>query len=189
MDRTEYLKKYWAPPLLCLAVIYATIPAGRPIVNLLRERNWIDPLMNVFCFFSLSVFAGIAFHKFWPRRPLRKALFFASVAVYAAAVWQGGYPEEKIHFFEYSLLTFLLYRVFLVHMEKAHAYAASLAGAFAAGWFDEFLQHLHPERYYSFQDVLVNLAGAAFGIIFIAVLDDRPSAAASARSGPGFPRV
>jgi len=160
----------WAAAAAWLFLIYATIPIGRPVLSYLEKKEAALPLMNAGCALALGAFFLLALVKKTPRSKRRKFLFLLSFAAYILALSQVAYPEERIHFFEYSILAYLYYRAVSARLTGLEACSAVLGLSFASGAFDEFLQHLHPDRYYSFQDILINLAGASFGLIFLGIL-------------------
>jgi len=79
--------------------------------------------------------------------------------------------RKTLHFIEYGILAFLLYRGFRAGAEKKwHPNWAVYAGTIAIsyGFLDEFLQSFVPNRNGSFIDALINTAGIAsmLGLIF-----------------------
>jgi hypothetical protein len=132
---------------------------------------------------SLIVAATAAFsicYRLRRKELITKNLTFLLLSVvifiYSSIIWQFRLGEEKIHFIEYGILGFLIYRAFCVDIKGVKAYIYTLLLGSVAGWVDEAIQHILPNRYYELKDVLMNTIGVAMGliIIFIADLDKRP---------------
>jgi len=73
-------------------------------------------------------------------------------------------PAERIHFIEYGLLSFFLYRYFRHSIKGYPRYGATLLGAMVVGVLDELLQGLLPNRFYDLQDIGINLLSSGLGL-------------------------
>lgn len=72
-------------------------------------------------------------------------------------------PEEAIHFLEYGLLSFFLYKALIHHVRDKSIYFTASLFALFIGTFDEILQWITPNRVWNFRDVGLNfLSGALF---------------------------
>jgi VanZ family protein len=79
-------------------------------------------------------------------------------------------PEEKLHFLQYGLLGGLLFRACSARALRlggsalgAAVLAIVLAGL--AGWCDEGIQAILPNRHYDIRDILWNLLGSSIVIL------------------------
>ena len=72
-------------------------------------------------------------------------------------------PEEAIHFLEYGLLGFFLFRALIHNVKNKSIYFTATLFALLIGTFDEILQWITPQRYWGFRDVGLNgLSGGLF---------------------------
>jgi VanZ family protein len=66
------------------------------------------------------------------------------------------YPEEAVHFVEYGLLAFLLFRALSARIHDNTIYMTTLVLIALLGAFDEFVQWLLPSRFWDYRDVGFN---------------------------------
>ena len=72
-------------------------------------------------------------------------------------------PEEAIHFLEYGLLGFFLFKALSHHLKDKSIYITATLFALLIGTFDEILQWITPQRYWDFRDAGLNcLSGGLF---------------------------
>lgn len=72
-------------------------------------------------------------------------------------------PEEAVHFLEYGLLGFFLFRALSHNVKDKSIYFTATLFALLIGTFDEILQWITPQRYWDFRDVGLNaLSGGLF---------------------------
>ncbi len=72
-------------------------------------------------------------------------------------------PEEAVHFLEYGLLGFFLFRALSHKVKDKSIYFTATLLALLIGTFDEILQWITPQRYWDFRDVGLNaLSGGLF---------------------------
>jgi VanZ family protein len=98
-------------------------------------------------------------------RPLLEFLFpsasFETLTIY------HGYIRKFAHFAEYAVLAFLAFRALFPFR---HKYAMAFGVAAFVAIVDEFNQSLNPSRTSSIWDVALDLAGAAFAILVLALI-------------------
>jgi VanZ family protein len=75
-------------------------------------------------------------------------------------------PEEKIHFLEYGLLGFLIYRAFSFRFGKFKLLSFSLSLSSLLGFIDEVIQYFLPNRFYDARDILLNWVASGLGVYF-----------------------
>ena len=95
----------------------------------------------------------------------------AAVLIYTVIIWQYKLAEEKIHFFEYGVLGFLIYRALIVDVRGFRVYIFTLILGFMLGWIDEIIQRMLPNRYYEFRDVMMNGVGVLMAIAIILIVN------------------
>ncbi|MFH1283183.1 MAG: VanZ family protein [bacterium] len=164
---------YWFAALGVLFFIYMTLGISRPVLNYLIERNLRGLVVFVLlgAFFACIVYSVIKYNlltkRNWP--------FFAIIAV-AYGVSLNKFtvqPEEKIHFVEYGILAFLLYRALKIDIKnKIILCISSLVLIFMFGLGDELIQKVLPNRYYDIRDVYLNFVSGALVISMMAFIVD-----------------
>lgn len=161
----------WSLVFLCVLFIFLTIPIARTISNFVKA-NWNISLFG----YSVLIVVFIAFllslYFLWFRLKIRtfsNYLWLAAVAFiyiyFTIKLWKR--PEEAIHFLEYGLLGFLLFKAFRHHIHDKSVYFAAFLLGTMIGVFDEILQWMIPLRYWDLRDVGLN--ALSVGLFQIAV--------------------
>lgn len=166
-------KRLWLWSVVCTLAIYLSLYPVRPLADWLRERNLLRLTIGL-----LFVTAAVAVVLWVARRGTgrRELTVLAAVAVvYLAVLWPIRMPEERFHLIEYGVLGGLLYGALLERRRPGAAVgwaaapavtATALAGL--AGWLDEGIQRLLPNRHYDWSDVALNLLAAALAVAALA---------------------
>jgi hypothetical protein len=171
-----------------VAVTWASLYWVRFVSDWFRARGWLTGLMiGIFVAAALAVLAAYAVRtaraRSWPR-PAEIAVLALFAAVYAAVVLPLiGRPEEALHFVQYGAVGGFAYAALVERRQRLAAAGtagwlapavAPAAAAFlltaAAGWIDEGIQHLLPNRYDDLRDVAFNAAAGALAIAAAASL-------------------
>jgi VanZ family protein len=150
----------WSLVILCALSIFLIVPIARTISNFVKE-HWDVSLFG----YSVLVVVFIAFlfslYYLWHRLKIRSfSNYFwlaavASVYVYfTLKLWER--PEEAIHFLEYGLLGFLLFKAFRHHIHDKSIYLAAFLLGSIIGIFDEILQWMITDRYWDMRDIGLN---------------------------------
>lgn len=160
-------RRLWWTVAAVLATIYATVYPAQSILLALRERGWLA--RSVWAFVGCAALVVVWF-VVGARPRLPEVFLLAGVAaVYGAILPRLEIIQERIHFVQYGVVAGLAYEALRERWRlagsawRAAAGAALLAGA--AGWIDEGIQAVMPNRVYDLRDVGFNaLAGglAAF---------------------------
>lgn len=159
---------YWALGTAVVLVTWSTLKWARVAADWLRASGVVDQAM-----WSIFAVAGGAVLLFVVRqRPrwLELAVLGGFGLVYLLTVLAlMGRAEEALHFVQYGLVGGLFYAA-LGERRRAAGTAAVLAFLMtaAAGWIDEGIQHLLPERVYDLRDVGFNAAAGALAIAAMA---------------------
>lgn len=161
-------RQWWIAALVLIVLIYGTLYFVRGPIEFLRERNLLRLAVGLLFLASGS---GVAVYL-WKRRTGARelAVLLGFATVFGAAVSLAGLPEEKLHFLEYGLLGALLFHAFRERATRiggtkwAAALLAGLAAALA-GWGDEGIQALLPNRYYDVRDIVWNVLGSSLVIL------------------------
>src|SRR3989344_7541905 len=162
-------KKYWAWATGWTLAIYATLYPVRPVCEFLKKIIPFDLWVNILIFGCLSVIAGFFPRKYKMTNGFGYVLLLLAISGYAYGLVTIPYPEEKIHFIEYGILAYLIFRALQLDQGARAAYAGAFALTAALGWGDEGIQHLLPNRYYQTSDVVLNAVSGLLGLILVYV--------------------
>jgi len=163
----------WGRAGVLLLAIYASLYFVRGPVEWLRERNLLRlTVAAIFVLAALEVVRRLA-----RRRPggWEWAALALVGALYLAAFLATERSEERIHFIEYGAIGYLAHAALL---ERARAAGAAAVGAgpgrvpalsamiltAAAGWGDEGIQALLPNRVYELRDVGLNAVAGVLAV-------------------------
>lgn len=159
----------WLLASLWLTLIYSTLHIARPISEFLRSHL---PFEKLAVLSIILILLSISFF-FWKSRVLNDkfsiALLLLILACYATGLSLLRFPEEKLHFIQYGVLAFLIFRALAFDLKKLDCYLGSLLLTTCLGWLDEKIQDILPDRVYDELDVLLNFASAllALGLVFV----------------------
>ncbi|MDP3920225.1 MAG: VanZ family protein [Candidatus Omnitrophota bacterium] len=162
--------RHWFAPAVWTLLIYTTVPVGRFAVNYLKANTAYALLVNVLIGLIFAVLLIVLRTRLRIRRLDTYLRLTLIIAACITAMTYVETPEEKIHFLEYGLLAFLIWRALRLQGLSRYVMAQALALSFLVGWFEEFLQWLHPGRYYDFRDVVINTVGAFIGLLITYVV-------------------
>ncbi len=160
----------WLYVVLCVAAIFATVPFGR------RITEYIDFFVDdsIFTIIVVGLFAVVAFRvvRFLMRQGETSPgsyLWLGGVAIvfglYAYSLRDNA--VETLHFFEYGLLSFLIFRALCHRVHDYSLYPIALCLGFIVGAMDEAIQWLTPQRVWDMRDILLN--SVAVGLMQIAI--------------------
>ena len=162
-------KKYWLWVLGWIALIYSTLSIVRPICEYLKKHTPFAVFMNVLMACLLAALVILLVFKIRIHRGASLVWLFFVLSGYSYGLWMIKYPEEKLHFVEYGLLAFLIHRACCLDLRKELSYIVAFILTSLAGWGDEMLQGVLPNRYYQTDDVLLNIFSGllGLGLVFI----------------------
>ncbi len=147
-----------------VALVYGSLPWTRDVLIALDQRELVGSMVTA-CYFGAA--ALVVYHVVFDVRLTDRVAFVALVALGAGV---GGLmlglaiPEERLHFLQYGLMAVLARRAVAPRVGGWRQYLAAIAIASAAGWGDELIQGLLPDRYYDLRDVLINALAAALAM-------------------------
>jgi VanZ family protein len=155
----------WSLVFLCVLSILTIAPIARSIRNYV-EANWNAAVFGYIVLFVVTGSLVFCSYFLWFRlkiRALSNYLWLAAVALvyifFTLKLWER--PEEAIHFLEYGLLGFLLFKAFQHHIPDKSVYVAAFFLGTLIGIFDEILQWMIPLRYWDLRDVGLNALSVA----------------------------
>lgn len=174
-------RRLWVFALVWLAAVYASLDYVRAPTEYLRERN----LLRLSVALLFLVAAAWILRAILRRRPRRREIAALAVCglAFLAAFLLTERAEERVHFLQYGIFAGLVYGALLERRARrqevaftrpgiARFWPAPLAMALAglAGWGDEGIQALLPERVYDLRDVALNFAAGVLTVTAMAVL-------------------
>lgn len=168
--------RLWGWVGLWTIVVYGTLYIARPVSAVFRRGipNY-GIFVNTIVLF-LAVEALLIIYSLYKSGFFKKGytliLLFAAVTIYALVISQVRLAEEKIHFIEYGLLSFLVYRALRIDIKGWWVYLLSFTLVFILGWVDEGIQYLLPNRIYDIRDVVMNGVGGVIGLVFIFIVEN-----------------
>jgi hypothetical protein len=166
-------RRAWTRALGLLAAIYLSLYPLPFLLEFLRARNLLR--LSVAVLFGAAALAAVA----WALRRRAEwrewAVLAAAALVYAYLLSRMTVLQERLHLLEYGVVALALRAAFAARFAGRRGDsrapglatgAAALGATVAAGWLDEGIQALLPNRYYDVRDVGFNaLAGAlALGV-------------------------
>ena len=112
------------------------------------------------------------------RKPLQTyrllGLFFIAALYWLIAKWVHT-PEEQIHFFQYGLVGVFFSRALELHTKSTlKIFIGAFILASLAGWLDEILQGLLPNRHYDIRDIYLNAMSAFLGLLLFRLIPPKP---------------
>lgn len=159
----------WLWVVLCSLGIFAIVPLARTIQEFVAEK-WGKEFFGylVFLVLGAGILALLYFliFKFKIKSPANYIWLGGIGAVYTyftLKLWEV--PVEAVHFLEYGLLGFFLFKALRHHVGDKSIYITAALLALFVGTFDEILQWVTPERMWDFRDVGLNgLSGGLFQV-------------------------
>jgi VanZ family protein len=161
----------WLWVILCILAIFLVIPIARTIQNFVSAR-WGRSLFGyvvlaataaAFCTFLYALIFRLKARS--PSRFLWLTAVAGLYVYYTLKLWPT--PEVAIHFLEYGLLGFFLYRALSLSIRDKGVYLTVFLLGSLVGIADEIIQWMMPGRYWDFHDVGLN--SIAVGLFQIAV--------------------
>jgi len=175
--RSASERRWWTVALVYLLGIYLSLYPLQFVLDFLRSRNLLRLTMG-----ALFVMAGAAVIAVMARRRatrLEWLVLGAIGAVYLLLLSRMTIIQERLHLLEYGLLALAFREALAARAAAAPVGAAarpawSAAGALGltglAGWADEGIQGVLPNRVYDLRDVGFNALAAAIALMAAAAL-------------------
>ena len=153
-------------------LIFVTIPLARGVQRLLERTDQRELPAYVTI---VLVIAAVAVTLRYLRRLERAtpgnyvwlALIGTAVIVYTVQLTRR-HPEEAVHFVQYGVLSWLLFRALNHRIRDTSIFFAATLLATMAGTLDELIQWLTPERYWDLGDIGLNALAAALAQLALA---------------------
>jgi len=158
--------------ILCAYIlfVYATIPFGFEVVSFIVNRIGIRAFRRGVN--SLGAAVGLLFtwYVFRQRRlrtwsvPLRLAMIYATYLYFFAVL---EVPVKRIHFLEFSFLSFLIFRALRPFTAPPSIYHWIILGAMGVGLGDEGIALFFPRRFAAVSDVIWDTTAGVLGAVIL----------------------
>lgn len=102
------------------------------------------------------------------KQPLHLFIFFLLAVGFFSSMGSLRRPIEQIHFIEYGLLSFFLFRTLRHTVRAPWGYGVTCLAASAVGMVDELIQGLLPNRVFDVRDIGINIWAGALGMAIFA---------------------
>jgi VanZ family protein len=163
---------------ICSTTIFLTVPVARSIQRFVYN-NWGEEVFLYLVSGVLSI--GFVFllyfliFKLKVRSLSRYIWLFIIVGLYTYLTLRlKNNPTETIHFLEYGLLGFFLFKALSHHIKDKSIYLTATFFALLIGTFDEILQWITPQRFWDFRDAILNgLSGGLFELAVFKVIQPK----------------
>ncbi|MGB6851985.1 MAG: VanZ family protein [Thermoanaerobaculia bacterium] len=163
----------WVLLIGYVLAIFASLPFVRGVAIALQRQNLLGGAVTLLYFVAV---VAVVYHVVFDVRLSDRIAFLALVllaAVTGAMILGLSIPEERIHFVQYGLMALLARRALAWHLKPWQQYVGAFLIAAAAGWVDEFIQALLPDRVYDLRDVAINAVAAMLALAADEVLHNR----------------
>lgn len=159
--------KLWLWVFLCSMGIFTTIPIARNlqkfVYNTVGREFFTYVVLFVVCI-GLAILLYFFIFKLKVKRASQYIWLFLCAGLFIYfTVKLKAHPEEAIHFLEYGLLSYLLFKALSYRIQDWTIYLTAVFFVLFIGTTDEFLQWMMPQRFWGFRDIGLNmLAGGIF---------------------------
>ena len=171
---------------LCILAIFLVVPTARTIQKFVSSVGG----RSLFGYAVLAA-TGLVFFSLLYILIFRLKIRAAANYVWLTAVaglyvyftlklWRN--PEEAVHFLEYGLLGYLLFRALSFSIRDSSIYPGAFLIGSLVGVGDEILQWMMPNRYWDFRDAGLNALAA--GLIQVAIWKGLRPRSSGAKIGP-----
>lgn len=169
MKKEKFLAWFWVA--LCAVAIFLVVPLARAIQNFVAER-WGRSLFGYFVLTATAIaFVSLLYVLIFrlkirsPSQYIWLSLVAGLYIYFTLKLWRS--PEEAVHFLEYGLLGYFLFRALSYSIKDKSIYLVGFLLGALVGIIDEVLQWMVPNRYWDFRDVGLNALAA--GLIQVAI--------------------
>jgi VanZ family protein len=160
MSPGKNIRLSWLWVILCVLAIFLVVPVARTISTYVGT-HWDISLFGYSVLLVVILIFFICLYLLWFRLKIRafsNYIWLVSIVLiyvyFTLKLW--GRPEEAVHFLEYGLLGYLLFRALRHHIPDKTIYLAVFLIGGMVGILDEVLQWIIPLRYWDFRDIGLN---------------------------------
>jgi Ca2+/Na+ antiporter len=163
--------RLWLWVLLCSLALFATVPVARGLQRYIYSTIGREFFTYFVLFVVVMVFITFLYFFIFKLKVKKISQYVwlslcAGLYIYFS-IQLKEHPEEAIHFLEYGLLSYFLFKALHYRIHDWTVYLSAAMFAFLIGTLDEFFQWVMPQRFWDFRDVGFN--GLAGGIFLLAI--------------------
>jgi VanZ family protein len=157
----------WLWVFLCSVGIFITVPLARSIQQLVYKtvgREFFTYIVLFVVGTGLITILYFFIFKLKVKKVSQYLWLFICTGLYVYFTIQlKAHPEEAIHFLEYGLLSYFLFKALSHRIKDWTVYITAILFVLFVGTIDELLQWMIPRRFWDFRDIGLNtLAGGIF---------------------------
>lgn len=142
----------WTVVVLYTLIILATLPFVRNVWDWVGESRGYILLISLYC-----GAAGFIYIRY------KNILFLGLIFLISLAIFKLiPLPIERIHFIEYGVLGWLVWRA---AGEKKWGFVIALGYIVVISVLDEVIQGILPNRFYDIRDIWMNIVGGCIGLV------------------------
>ena len=132
-------------------------------------RRYAGGFTDYFAAFILGLIAILIIsYLIATRKDIRSFIWLAIlIFVYGFALSRLELPVERVHFIEYGILSFMVFRALRHDIKGINIYLWSAIIVFCLGFIDEGIQYILPSRVYDTRDVVVNGIAGILGLLTV----------------------
>ena len=178
----KHKRRSWIIVAAWSLIIFLTIPFARAIQSLFDSvfgsGVYLTASAIIGAFFALIVIVYLL------RKPKRRILWRTAwlAGILGVSAWimrnQLQTPAEALHFFQYGILSYLLFQAWSHHVRDWIIYPLAAVSVVLVATLDETIQWMIPGRYWDYRDIRLNMLAGVIVQAFIARVI-KPSAIAS----------
>jgi len=150
----------WIWAAICALSIFVSVPFAlsiqKAVARSFGRAAFIYLVLAVVAAFSSSILYVLAF-RLKIKKPSRFVWIIVCAGLYVYFVLQKiAIPVEAVHFLEYGLLAYFLYRAWRLSIPDVSVYVTAFLTGALIGMIDEIIQWVTPDRYWDIRDVGLN---------------------------------
>jgi len=166
-DTCEWGCSSWFPVVLCSVIIFATIPVARSFQEMVYNtigREFFTYFVVITVLSGSVILIYFLTCRLKIRRRSQYLWIFICTGLYLYNTIQlDEHPEEAVHFLEYGILSYFIFRALSRKIRDTTVYVSALFFVSFIGTMDEFLQWMMPQRFWDLRDIGLNVfAGGVF---------------------------
>jgi VanZ like family len=176
----------WIWVALCTLAIFLVVPLARTIQKFVSAhwgRTFFGYAVLAVTALGFCAIVYILVFRLKIRSPTNYLWLTVVAGLYiyfTLKLWRA--PEEAVHFLEYGLLGFFLFRALSLRINDKSIYLTAFLIGALVGIFDEVFQWMMPGRYWDFRDVGLNALAA--GLFQIALWKGVKPRVIAVKAGP-----
>ena len=155
----------WLIAIGYVALIFSTLQVAPVPLAYLRAHGWLRD--TIFLMFLLCTAQALrVLRRNHGRNISRLICLLVLLCVYYFVARTIRLPEEQLHFFEYGLVGIFFLRALRHYNLPAHfLFLVAWLLSSTAGWCDELLQGITPNRHYDLRDIGFNVVASGLGLL------------------------